>query len=222
MIIYFFIVLVGSLIAGKLIMGELRKERRDYVVLIDPSEIAQEAKQTKQTEEVPRVEEPVLNAAPADFISPAAYTPFVKIEPEGIRLENWERIIAQKNAEIAELTKKLEAQIDQTEEFGKIKALLERQIFESRQMNRTIKKELDALMAQGQKSQDEILKLQRDLNYKEQLIHQSETRVRELKNRIAKILPNTPATAQEPEKKEEPDLGDFSFDQLDWRKKLTE
>ena len=219
MIIYFFIVLLGSLVAAKLIMGELRKERRDYVVLIQPSEINQEIKEVKE------LKTPVASVPLADFISPSAYTSFVKIESADVRVENWERIIAQKNAQSEQLTKALEAQTDQTEEFGKIKALLERQIFESRQMNRTIKHELDALLAQGQKSQDEITKLQVELNYKNQLINQSEMKMSELKNRIAKILPRAPATPPEPEgsvQNEEPDLGDFSFDQLDWRKKINE
>jgi hypothetical protein len=213
MIIFFLIVLVGSAIAAKLILGELKKERRNYVILTQTS--VEPAEKIQPASEIPKT-------APADFISPAAYTPFVKIERETPRMENWESILAQKNAEIERLTKDLEAQKDHTQEIEKIKALLERQIFESRQMNRTIKKELDALMAQGQKSQDEITKLQVELNYKNQLINQTEMKMTELKNRISKLLPNGTPAQEEPAQNDERDLGNFSFDQLDWRKKLTE
>jgi chromosome segregation ATPase len=219
MIIYVLIVLVGSLIAAKLIWGELRKERRDYVLITKP---AVEASVSKSSEPVPiSIEE--FKEVQKEFISPAAYTPFVKVETQTEQLENWERILAGKNAEIERLTRDLGAQKYQTQEFEKIKALLERQIFESRQMNREIKRELDLLKAQGQKSQDEITKLQMELNYKNQLINQSEVRMSELKNRISQMLPNTPASnepASEPVQKQ--DLGDFSFDQLDWRKKLND
>jgi hypothetical protein len=215
MIIYFLIVVAGSLIAGKLILGELRKERRDYVVLVQPSTAAEFSPETKPS------------VKPAEFISPAVYTPFVKVERQGPQSENWETILQFKNSEIAKLTKDLEAQKYQTQEFEKIKALLERQIFESRQMNRAVKKELDALVAQGQKTQDEITKLQVELNYKNQLLNQTEVKMTELKNRISKILPNTDASVPTqpesgPVQKPELDLGDFSFDQLDWRNKLTE
>jgi hypothetical protein len=209
MIIYFLIVVIGSFIAGKLILGELRKERRDYVVLVAPA-----------SQSIP--EEPKTSAPIRDHISPAAYTPFIKVESPTERLSNWEKILAGKNLEIEKLTKALESQRSQTQEIEKIKILLERQIFESRQMNRNIKRELDALMTQGQKSQDEITKLQVELNYKNQLINQHEVKMSELKNRIATILPSASATTPEPVQKSESDLGDFSFDQLDWRKKLSE
>ncbi len=237
MIIYVLIVLIGSLIAAKLILGELRKERRDYVVLTNPSESAPKA-QSAVPLSAQEIKDFVKDAGsdlpkdfskdlpkelPVEFISPAAYTPFVKVESQTQQLQEWETILASKNAEIERLTRDLEAQKYQTQEFEKIKILLERQIFESRQMNRTVKRELDLLKAQGQKSQDDFAKLQMELNYKNQLINQSEVRLSELKNRISKLLPNTPSSnesASEPVQKQ--DLGDFSFDQLDWRKKLTE
>jgi len=212
MIIYFLIVVIGSALAGKLILGELRKDRRDYVLIQPASKSVQDIK-------------PVVAAPQKTAISPDAYMPFVKVERQAKRLQDWERILIQKNSEIEQLKKDLASQKNQSEEFLKIKALLERQIFESRQMYRAVKRELDALMAQGQRSQDEIAKLQMDLTYKNQLINQNEVKMAELKNRIANILPNTSAPAQPdpgPAPKEEIDLGNFSFDQLDWRKKLTE
>jgi len=209
MIIYFFIVAVGSFVAGRLILGELRKERRDYVVLVSPSL------------ESPQNDSSVTSVG--EYIPPSDYLPQIKSDHAVKNLSDWERVLAEKNQDIENLTRQLESQKAQTQDIEKIKVLLERQIFESRQMNRAIKREFDALRAQDAKSQDEIAKLQVELNYKNQLINQNEVKMIELKNRISKILPNEIATsAQEPIHNPELDLGDFSFDQLDWRNKINE
>jgi hypothetical protein len=205
MIIYFLLILVGSLVAGRLILGELRKESRDYVVLIEPPSVSQEDFQN--------VSMPV---------SPAVQAPFIKVGRETQRQDEWERALHQKNVVIEKFTRDLENLRNQNQEFEKIKALLERQIFESRQMNRSVKQESDALKVQVQRSRDEISKLQMELNYKNQLLNQNELKMNELKNRISNVLPNTPTPSQEPAPKQELDLGEFSFDELDWRKKLTD
>src|SRR3989338_2982242 len=209
MIFYTLLVIIGSLIAGRLILGELRKERRDYVVIIKP---------THPTADSP---EPVAVPAavlpkPKEVRKESASSDTTKnnfiLNDSLNRIHKLEQLLAEKNTQIVKLQTTLEAERRNQAEFEKIKSLLQWQIFEARQMNKEVKRELDTLMAQGQKFQDEALRLQAELNYKEQLLNQNEVKLSELKNRLKNVLSAEPAKTDDasPSAKTDFDLGDIS------------
>ena len=116
----------------------------------------------------------------------------------------------------------MEAERRHKAEFEKIKSLLQWQIFETRQMNKEVKRELDALMIQGKHFKDEAYRLRSELNYKEQVLAQNETKILELKNRLHKYLSVDSAKPDDSRLKAKIDPELDSFDQYDWRTKLNE
>ena len=214
MIFYALLVLVGSIIAGRLILGELRKEYRDYVVI--------EQKEIYPPELVPV--EIKISAVKENISGAITQSETPKPQEKIISVSKLEQLLTEKNAELVKLQNILEAERRHQVEFEKIKALLERQIFEARQMNREVKKELDALMNQGEQFQKEALHLKTELNYKEQLLNKNELKISELKNRIQNLLSASPDPSKPDESypKSNFNLGDISFEEFDWRKKLEE
>ena len=204
MIFYALLVIAGSFIAARLILGELRKERRDYVVL----------------EQKISTPQPLAPAQiPLEEIVPA---PDARHDELKARLQKVEQLLAEKNSELVKLQSVLEAERRHQAEFEKIKSLLQWQIFEARQMNKDIKRELDALIQQGGKFQNEALRLQTELNYKEQLLNQNEVELSELKNRLQHVLSASPSKTDEASPKMGFGLTDISFEEFDWRKKSSE
>lgn len=204
-ILYTLLVIAGSFIAGRLILGELRKERRDYVVV----------RQKILEEPLPSIEVSVEHLAPA--VAEA------RDDDELMqRIRKLEQLLAEKNSDLVKLQNVLEAERRHQAEFEKIKTLLQWQIFESRKMDKEVKQELKVLMEQGEKFQKEALRLQTELNYKEELLSQNEVKLSELKNRLAHVLQVNPSKTDEPAPKSGFDLGDISFEEFDWRKKLKE
>ena len=205
MIFYFLLLLIGSFIAGKLILGELRKERRDYIA-IAPHDL--EFKTTTVVSQPPMtLDQSVLT-----------------VQPDGLqdRIHKIENLLAEKNTELTKLQSVLEAEQKHKVEFEKIKTLLQWQIFETRQMNKDVKRELDALIMQGKQFQDEASHLRSELNYKEQVLAQNETKISELKNRLRKFLSEEMLKPNDPRPKINTDPNDVSFDEFDWRTKLGE
>lgn len=204
MIIYFLLVLVGSLVAGKLILGELRKERRDYIPVSSIQKVLVEPSKNKSSE--------------VDHLTVLSqHTDQELLE----RVQKVENLLAEKNAELVRLSNVLEAERRHKNEFEKIKSLLQWQIFETRQANKQIKLELESLNAQGQQFKQETYQLKSELNYKEQILTQSEMKISELNNRLRSFLSinssmnnNTPPNNA--------DHAADTFDHLDWRTKLTE
>lgn len=213
MIFYFLLVLVGSVIAARLILGELRKEKRDYIP-ISPQELKSV---------VPVVPEQSPSVA-VDSPAPAAAVVQMEYSGENLqaRLEKTEKLLAEKNAELIKLQNLIVAERRHKNEFEKIKSLLQWQIFETRQMNKEIKRELDALMIQGKHFKDEAYRLRSELSYKEQVLAQNETKILELKNRLHQYLSVDSAKPAEPRLNDKADPEVDSFDQYDWRTKLSE
>lgn len=204
MIIYFLLVLVGSLIAGKLILGELRKEKRVYIPIASSEGGPAELPNNKSSQLDPLT---VL----------AQHTDKELIE----RVNKVENLLAEKNAEIVKLNNILEAERRHKSEFEKIKSLLQWQIFESRQVNKQIKQELDSIKAQQEQFQQESSHLKKELNYKEQVLAQNEVKISELNNRLRNFLSVDPsATDTRHTKSNDPAID--SLDALDWRTKLTD
>lgn len=202
MIIYFLIVLVGSLIAGKLILGELRKERRDYIPI------------SSMQKDLGGLTKP----SPADHLSVLAqHTDQELLE----RVQKVENLLAEKNAEIVKLNNVLEAERRHKNEFEKIKSLLQWQIFETRQANKQIRQELDSLKTQGQQFQQETYQLKSELNYKEQILAQNEIKISELNNRLRSFL-SIDSSMDNNSRPNNADPAADTFDHLDWRTKLTE
>lgn len=205
MIFYFLLVLIGSVIAGRLILGELRKERRNYIA-VAPQQL--------------ELEKPVAENLPS-----ARYQPtFLEDSDSHMqeRIHKIEVLLAEKNAELIKLQTLLETEQKNKTYFEKIKNLLECQVFESRQMNKDIKRELAALSAQGKQFQDEAARLKTELNYKEQVLLQNESKILELKNRLHGFLSTDSTKAFDPRLKTEDSSEQTSFDEFDWQKKLRE
>ena len=205
---YTLLVLAGSYIAGKLILGELRKERRNYVVV----------EQKISPEPLPLAEASVENVALTVGIA-AALQDGDELLP---RIRKLEQLLAEKNSELVKLRSVLEAERRHQTEFEKIKSLLQWQIFDARKMNKDVKRELDILKSQGENSQNEAARLQTELNYKEQLLNQNESKLSELKNRLQHVMSVSPSKKDETSSQNNFDLGNISFEEFDWRKKLSE
>ncbi|GEM_PF-6452849 len=207
MFFYALLILVGSFIAGRIILGELRKERRDYVIV----------------EQKIFVPEPLPPAQVSVLVEKiVSVIPDVHNDELGARIRKVEQLLAEKNSELVKLQSVLEAERRNEVEFEKIKSLLQWQIFETREMNKNVKRELDAMMEQGAKFQNEALRLQTELNYKEQLLNQNEGKLSELKNRLQHLLSANPSKTDGASPKTDFELGEISFEEFDWRKKLSE
>lgn len=207
MIFYFLLVLIGSLIAGRLILGELRKERRDYIP-VSPQDI-------KPTPYAVIREQDLGSSFPA----PSINEPGTLIQERIVKVE---RLLVEKNEELKKLQHMLEAERKHKNDFEKIKNLLEWQVFESRQMNKEIKRELAALSIQGKQFEDEASKLKNELTFKEQVLAQSESKILELKNRLRGFLSTDSAPISKPHTQSEAGPKEESFDEFDWRTKLGE
>lgn len=209
MIFYFLLVLVGSVIAARLILGELRKEKRDYIPL-SPQEA--------------RTMLPVSVDAPTFEPEPEVIVKADQSAEDSLRsrLVKVEQLLVEKNIELEKLQNLVDAERRHKAEFEKIKSLLQWQIFETRQMNKEVKRELDALMIQGKHFKDEAYRLRSELNYKEQVLAQNETKILELKNRLHKYLSVDSAKPDDSRLKDKIDPELDSFDQYDWRTKLNE
>lgn len=204
MIFYFLLICIGSFIAGRLILGELRKERRDYIA-ITPQNLESVSTVVPQQQPVISEQPVLLNQTDAQLQE---------------RINKVEALLAEKNVELTKLQNILEAERKHKAEFEKIKTLLQWQIFETRQMNKDVKRELDALTRQGKQFQDEASHLRSELTYKEQVLAQNETKISELKNRLHKFLSEDPSKLNDPHLKENSDPSNVSFDEFDWRTNL--
>lgn len=204
MLIYFFLVIVGSLIAGKLILGELRKEKRHYIPIVSTDKILSNFSKNKP-----------IQLDPSTIL--AQHTDKELME-RVIKVEN---LLAEKNAEIVKLTNNLEVERRHKIEFEKIKSLLQWQIFETRQVNRQIKQELDSIKSKQEEFQEESSHLKKELNYKEQVLAQNEVKISELNNRLRNFLSVDPS-AKDTRQDNSNDPLNESFDSLDWRTKLSD
>lgn len=185
MIIYFIIVAIGIFFAGRLILGELQKEKTNYVP-ISPVEV-----NTKAQENVQEVER-VIEQKVEDTL-----TNLEQSLPS--QLTKLDSMLKEKNVQLKKLQALLEMEQKHKVEIEKIKSLLEWQVFESRQMNRDVKRELLEINTKMKTLQEEALRLKTDLNYKNQQLHQNEVVVSELKNRllgygVSEFTPQTPAS----------------------------
>ena len=207
MIFYFVLVLVGSFIAGRLILGELRKERKNYIAVS------------------PHNFESVSKSAP-ERLSDVVGHQFLSLSESDLqireRINKVEALLAEKNTELEKLQNLLEAERKYKVDFEKIKNLLEWQVFQSRQMNKEIKSQLDTLSIQGKEFQDEASRLKTELNYKQQVLAQSESKILELKNRLHGFLSTDASQASNPPQKAKSNPDEASFDEFDWRTKLEE
>jgi predicted nucleic acid-binding Zn-ribbon protein len=130
-----------------------------------------------------------------------------------------EALLVEKNIELEKLQNLLEAERKYKVDFEKIKNLLEWQVFQSRQMNKEIKSQLEVLSIQGKEFQDEASRLKTELNYKQQVLAQNESKILELKNRLHGFLATD---ASNPQQKTKINPEEISFDEFDWRTKLEE
>jgi hypothetical protein len=168
MILYFIIVVIGAFIAGKLILGELQKEKGNYI-------------------EVLPVRTPDPASEPQDFRPKEIIVESPNDQPID-QLYKLEVMLKEKNAEIKKLQDLLIVEQRNKGEIDKIKSLLEWQVFESRQMNKEIKKQLAEIIDQSKHYQQEAVRLKSDLHYKEQMLNHNEIMVSELKNRLMGYL----------------------------------
>lgn len=204
MLIYFLIVIVGSWIAGKLILGELRKEKRVYIPIASAGGNPSNLPQKKSSQIDP-------------LIILAQHTDNELIE----RVSKVENLLAEKNAEIVKLNNILEAERRHKSEFEKIKSLLQWQIFETRQVNKQIKQELESIKAQQVQFQEESSQLKKELNYKEQVLAQNEVKISELNNRLKNFLSVNPSATDARHTSSADPVID-SLEALDWRTKLSD
>lgn len=204
MLIYFFLVIVGSLIAGKLILGELRKEKRQYIPIASTDKMLSDFLDNKSSH--------------LDPLTILAQHTDKELIDRVIKAEN---LLAEKNAEIVKLNNNLEMERRHKNEFEKIKSLLQWQIFETRQVNKQIKQELDSIKAKQGEFQEESSHLKKELNYKEQVLAQNEIKISELNNRLRNFLSVDPSTKDTRQNNSNDPLND-SLDALDWRTTLND
>src|ERR1041384_4459625 len=102
-IVYTILVIIGSWIAGKLILGELRKERRDYLVL--ESKVSQQEPEAKpKSESAPRQPAAVV----IEKTVPVT-TPVIHDNELWGRIRKLEQLLAEKRSELVKLQNVLEA-----------------------------------------------------------------------------------------------------------------
>ena len=135
----------------------------------------------------------------------------------GASLTKLESLLKEKNIEIDRFRRLLEVERKNTIEYEKIKNLLQRQIFESRQMNKEVQRELKSLQAQAEMLDAQTNKLKTELVYKDQLLLKKDYQLTELNTALqGHILPQT---SDHLPKKSNSDNSSDSSPELEWRNK---
>lgn len=199
---------VGLLVAGKLIIGELRKEHQDsYIKVYVPESNRKKAK---------AFDDPIVHNE-IGLVETKSIANEMPGSPDS-RFGKVESLIYQKNVEIERLKSLLEVEQKHKLEYEKIKNLLQWQVFESRQMNREVQRELKALQVQEELRAAQEHKLRSELIYKDQLLLKKDYQLADLN--MALQAHNLTNTSEVPSEKINSSNAAPSLDQYeDWRNK---
>lgn len=163
------------MIAGRLIFNELRKEKMASVPVFK-KEIPEDLPEPSPSNQHKSFER-------SDDLIPKTFqgdSGVLECDIEALPLTKLESLLKEKNNEIDHFKNLLEIEQKNKIEYEKIKDLLQRQIFESRQMNKEVQRELKSLQAQTEILDAQANKLRSDLIYKDQLLLKKDYELAEL------------------------------------------
>lgn len=212
MIFYFLLISVGIIVAAKLILNELRKERLGSPIGSGIKNESQAVLSDHSFDQEQRdVFQPVMPAR-IEPLAPQEYS----VRPE-ISKERFEFMLKEKTDEINRFKNLLEVELKNKAEYEKIKNLLQCQIFESRKMNKEIQRELKSLKDYAETLDAQANKLKAELIYKDQLLLKKDYQLTDLNAALQAYL--LPQTSEHLPKKSNADSLSDSGHGLDWRNK---